>query len=227
MDISWALFCVPRCMVLDLSPAPSTLFPSSLFPSSCTTAIFVMSCCCPSLCPSMSSSCGGSLLSCCGSPCCHVMVILLLIVSLCPLVVIVAVCPLVIDVIPFCCFCHHSSACFLLLHPPQLSCASCSFPPHKQLLFLQGPIRKFAKLLKQNWHQASINRQTQGTELDGFACLRKMASRLGLWIVWNLSIKLLSSIRAYHQSQTIWLNNLRVARVGRRWIYMWDMMSVL
>src|SRR5271154_49067 len=93
-------------------------------------------------------------------------------------------------------------------------------------LFLQGSIKKFAKSLKQNWHQASMNRRTWGTELDGFACLRKMASRLGLCIVWNLSIKLLSNIRAYHQSQTIWLNNLRVAHGGRRWIYMWDMMSV-
>ena len=102
------------------------------------TAIFVVSCHCLSPYPSLLSSCGGFSSLCYGSPCCCVVVILLLIVRHCPLVIVVAICPLIINVIPSHCFCHHSSACFLSLHPFWLSHASCSFPPHEQLLMAVG-----------------------------------------------------------------------------------------
>ena len=61
VDVSWALFCVPHCMMLDLLPAPSVLLPSSSSPLLCAAAVFVMLCRClfPSPSPSLLSTYGG------------------------------------------------------------------------------------------------------------------------------------------------------------------------
>ena len=128
-DIDDVSFCVPCCMVLYLLPVPSILVLSSLSPLLC-----------------MFWLCGVVV---CLHPCCHLVVVVLivhchlvvvLVVGLCPLVpvvvvVVVVVCPLVIGVgdILSCCFCCGSSS-FSLLHPPHFHCASCSLPPHEQVL---------------------------------------------------------------------------------------------
>ena len=57
VDVSWALFCIPRRTTLDPSPAPSVLLLSSLSPLSCAAAIFVVLCHCLS--PSLSLTYGG------------------------------------------------------------------------------------------------------------------------------------------------------------------------